>query len=595
MSSLHHPSRRDLARLCLGTTLSAVAAAAPQKSPPGARKSGTQSGMNAIYVADLSRCEPAAALTRSFEAGRWQLIDYETEDGVKGVMAAAYPEHRCAELTLPLNARGPHEVYLGINYTKARYPEWSPYGLLDVKLSGDDGFRRVAVESETVGADGKLKIGESSHCYKSIQEAYWRTADLTGKSLVFRQPHAPYDRPEHANISNLSYVKLVPLTEADRKDWEQDRTAEGTKRLAMLFCTGQFTGHTHGTYTYHPTSEQWFRDEFAPYLDSDFKLLIFEAMRGDFCLFKTRIGDVGNEENRWEGSWVDPLGTFTRLAHEHGMKILASLRMIGPQYPMNREPIARARYYWKHPEWAKRDRDGVPLSNWSLAFPQVRQYWLSLLRETLDYGTDGVQLHLNRSEPFVYYEEPVLREFRETFQEDPRKLPESDPRWQEHCAGYVTEYLREVRKLVNEKPGRELSVTVHGKGPERDNCDVERWLREGLVDYVMPSPNIDVAVLKRWRSLAGDRIHLWPDLMPRTQLSESYAKLAKTYLEAGADGFCVWDGERRAPRISEWAAVLQLGHLDRLDRLTEKGHSYYRRVPMKYLAGLSLNGSFGDG
>ncbi|HWC00355.1 MAG TPA: hypothetical protein VG672_26790, partial [Bryobacteraceae bacterium] len=295
----------------------------------------------------------------------------------------------------------------------------------------------------------------------------------------------------------------------------------------------------------------------------------------------------------------------TRIAHRNGVKIFASLRMIGRQFPMNREPIARARNYRKHPEWAKLDREGVPLSNWSLAFPQVRQYWLSLVREALAYGIDGIQLHLNRSTPFVYYEEPVVRAFRDRFGIDPRKLPESDSRWQTHCASYVTQFLREARRLVDEKPGRELGVTIYGQAtkydkepnftPLRYNCDIETWLREGLVHYLMPSPKVEPKFLRQWRSIAGDRVHLWPDLMPRTQPAESYANLAKQYRDAGADGFCVWDGERRAPRLSEWAAVGQLGRLDRLERLIEESRSYYRRVPMKYLGGLSAKESFLDG
>src|SRR5437870_2777181 len=93
------------------------------------------------------------------------------------------------------------------------------------------------------------------------------------------------------------------------------------------------------------------------------------------------------------------------------MKIFAALRMIGPAYPTNHSLIAAARHYWRHPEWTKRDRDGIPVSNLSLAYPGVRQYWLSLLRETLDYGIDGLQLQLNRCFPFVLYEEQPVRPF----------------------------------------------------------------------------------------------------------------------------------------------------------------------------------------
>ena len=581
-----------------GTLALGGQAARPQNGP-AAHMAG------AIFRADMAQCRPGDAMSRNFVKDRWRLIDYETEEGVKGIMASILPEHRGAELTLPLNAAGPHRIYLGINYTKARYPEWPGYGQLDVKLSGDAGFCRVAAEAGSVTADGKPKLGVNNDIYKSIHETYWKTADLSGRSLVFRQPREPYNRSGHANISNLCYVKLAPLDDEEQRRWKAAQRRDETRRGAILFCTAELTGATRGTETFHPTSHDWCRDEFEPYANSDFGIFVFEAMRGNFCLYRTKIGDVGTQDNRWPAAWVDPLASFTRLAHENGMKIFASLRMIGPQYPMNREPIGWARHYWKHREWAKLDRDGVPLSNWSLAFPGVRAYWLSLLRECLDYGIDGIQLHLNRSTPLIYYEAPVVQAFRQKHGEDPRRLPETDSRWRAHCAAYVTGYLREVRKLLDEKPGRELGVTIYGEPhkydrepnyhPIRYNCDVETWMREGLVDYLMPSPRIDLALLRKWREVAGHRVHLWPDLMPRAQPADAYVRLAKKYYDAGADGYCLWDAEQRPARISEWAAVQQLGHTEVLDRLNQEAAGYYRRVPIKYLAGFSVRESFHDG
>ena len=153
-------------------------------------------------------------------------------------------------------------------------------------------------------------------------------------------------------------------------------------------------------------------------------------MRGNYCLFQTKLGDVGNEENQWQSEWIDPLAAFTELAHRHGMKIFASQRMTGAQYPMNRAPIARARYFWKLQQFAKVDRNGVPTSNLSLAYPETRQHWLGLLREALSYGIDGIQIHLNRAVPFVLYEKPVVDAFKDQYGEDPRQLSELDPRWQ---------------------------------------------------------------------------------------------------------------------------------------------------------------------
>ncbi len=560
----------------------------------------------AIYRADMSRCHPASALTRKFERDRWQLLDYETEEGIKGVMATARPEHRCVQLTLPLDVSGLHHIYLGINYTKASYTEFSPYGQLEVKLTGDIGFRNVAAETGTKLPNGDPKIGDGQNLYKAIQETYWKTADLSGQSLVFRQPREIYRRPELAHFANLTYVRLVPLDEDGKRRWDEIQPADDTRRGAIIYCTGNFTGHTSGTYTFHPTDEQWIRDDFAPYVGSDIKLFIFEALRGNFAVYRTKIADIGTEDNRWQENWVDPLAVYTRLAHENGLKILASMRMIGAQYPMNREPISWARHYWRMRQWAKRDRQGIPLTGLSIAFPEVRQYWLSLLRETLAYGTDGVAIYLNRGAPFVYYEEPVVRSFQEKYGLDPRTVPTSDSRWQTHCARFMSQFLREIRKLVDEKPGRELGVTISGQTGEYDKdssrydpirygCDIETWLHERIVDYLMPSPYVDPELLRKWRRIGGPGVHLWPDLMPRTQMPHDYAALAKKYYEAGADGYCVWDGERRQQRISEWASVQRLGHRNLLDRIIAEGPSYHRKVYLKYFAGFSVEMSFLDG
>jgi len=567
-----------------------------KKTSPGGAREGT------LIRPDMSQCLPAKNLSRSFEKDRWQLIDYETTESVKGFMASAGPDHRCGELTLSLDAQGLYKIYLGIHMTKSHYRGDSNYGQLEVKLTNDGGFRRVGPEHKTVDEDGSTKFGDDDpDINKVITEAYWKTADLTGQSLTFRQQQYPYNRPEHARIANLSYVRLEPLNEQEKRQWQQLQPRGETRKLAIIFCTGQYTGHTRGTYTFHPTSKEWFKDEFEPFANSDIKILIFEALRGSSCVYKTNIGSLGTKDNRWQADWVDPLAEFTKLAHSNGMKIFASMRFIGPQYPMNRSPIAWAPNYWKHPEWTMRNREGVPITNLSLAYPQVRKYWLSLLRETLDYGTDGIQLNLNRSEPYVFYEEPVVRSFKEKYGEDPRKLSVEDPRWLAHSAGYLTRFVREVRKLVDEKPGRELGVTISGRkngNPahyEENHCDVETWLRERLVNYIMPTPHLHASLLRKWRKIGGDGVHLWPDLMPRAQSAGSYARLAKMYYQAGADGLCLWDGERRTARISEWAAVQRLGHVKLLDRLIEQGPSYYRAVDIKYLGGFDVKWSFKDG
>ncbi len=555
-----------------------------------------------IVISDMSVCKPAKNLSRTFEKNKWQLVEYETVEGIKGFMASAYPDQTCGELTLPLNAKGVYKIYLGIYESKSHYKGDSKYGRFEVKLTDDQGYRRVGPEWQTVDEDGSDKFGgHEVKIYKAITDAYWKTADLTGQSLTFRQLNYPYNRREHGTIANLTYVKLEPLSEKEKLKWQQFRQTDETHRLALIFCTGQFTGHTRGTYTFRPTSKDWFKDEFEPYRHTDIKIFIFEALRGNSCVYKTSIGSHGTEDNQWKKEWVDPLEEFTKLAHENDMKIFASMRFIGPQYPMNRSPIAWASYYWKNPQWTMLNKEGIPITNLSLAYPEVRQYWLSLLRETLSYGIDGIQLHLNRSEPYVFYEEPVVKSFINKFGFDPRTLSREDPRWVEHSAEYLTQFIREVRMLVDEIPGRELGITISGRKNGRpvhyteNHCDVETWITEQLVDYIMPTPYLHESHLKKWRKLGGSRVHIWPDLMPRAQTAASYARNAKKYYEAGADGLCLWDGERRTHRITEWSAVQRLGHKNQLDQIVKEGPSYYGAVDLKTLGGFDVKWSFKDG
>ena len=120
--------------------------------------------------------------SKTFEANHWQLIEYETNEGVIGTMASANPDERCGELTLPLEATGIYRVYLGIHETKSHFRGSSSYGQIEVKLTDDAGFRRVGPEADTVDRDGTTKFGNDDEpsLEKVITEAYWKTADLLG-------------------------------------------------------------------------------------------------------------------------------------------------------------------------------------------------------------------------------------------------------------------------------------------------------------------------------------------------------------------------------------------------------------------------------
>ncbi len=558
----------------------------------------------------MSLCQPKQPFWKNPQKGCWQLVSFETEEGVKGNMAFATPEAQAGEIQLPLNLDGLYKIYLGINYTRMpgsdtfHHREWPLYGQLEAKLTDDAGFSRFALE---IGwrCENIHKVGRDSEVYKSIQEVFWKTTRLDGQSLIFRPMQWPYNSPYLGKTANISYVKLIPVDGEEAEQIQLLKPRPDTRNIALQWCTGILTGHAFGTPDYHPTDSEWYRHEFEPYKNTDVGIFIFEAIRGNLCAYRTRIGDVGGEDNLWKKQWIDSLAAFKELAHADGMKVFSGMRMMGPGYPMIPNPIGWGSFYWKNRQWAKLDREGVPTTNLSLAYPEVRNHWISLLRETLDYGIDGVQVYLHRCQPFVLYEEPVVESFIKTYGIDPREVSSIDPRWLEHSAGYVTTFLREIRTLVDEKPGRELGVTFYGTGfkyetdkvydPLKYNCDVLTWIREGLVDYLMPTTSVEPGFIEQWKEVGGDRLHIWPDMMPRNQPGEDFVRLAQNYYDRGADGFSLWDGDRRPAHASEWAVLRQLGHREELDYLSTACPDYHRRIKLKYLNGFSVHHSFHDG
>ena len=171
----------------------------------------------AIIASDMSVCEPASSLSWEDLPDRWRLYDYETEEGVSGILAYALPDEDPGEIRLPISLKGAYEIYVGINYTRAQgeFDAWSIWGYLQLKLERDTGFRRFTLEIGWRGYNAPHKVGRDAEIYRSIQECYWRTADLTcEKAVVIRTVGEPY-RSMVNRPAGISYIKFVPVGDED--------------------------------------------------------------------------------------------------------------------------------------------------------------------------------------------------------------------------------------------------------------------------------------------------------------------------------------------------------------------------------------------
>ena len=66
-----------------------------------------------VYLTDLDRCEPAAALVDVPALRHWRTLAYTTED-LQGTMLLAGPQTAAPTITYPLEASGWHAISVGL-------------------------------------------------------------------------------------------------------------------------------------------------------------------------------------------------------------------------------------------------------------------------------------------------------------------------------------------------------------------------------------------------------------------------------------------------------------------------------------------------
>ena len=540
--------------------------------------------MKEAIISDLSICQPSNRLDRDYRHGTWRLIDYETE-AFSGTMIYSGPGMNSAPLTLPLGCKGYYAIYLGVHY-----PGQFGEAHVRVRLTDDPAYTLVRAEIQLAkdlnGIPPELR---RSHTYKQfadyqVSEAFWKVADLTAQDVVISCFNADGRGGSYAEMySSLVYVRLAPLSEAELDQYRQELPHEDTKRLVAMNDGGIFSD-------LRTKEDIW--AQFEPYRDSDVDLLLWTTFKGENCTYRSRIGRTLTDSDnpfdrfaaheRWavtiktlEEQGIDFMTEVVKAAHTLGLRIFPSLRLQGPKaVPLEME---KGSFYERHPEFRCKDKHGSGLAHLSLAFPEVRQLWISLLCEALEYGFDGVHVIFCRSQPFVLYEEPVIQRFREEYGQDVRECPDDDPRFWSVLSIFVTQFARELKTAVDamsQKMGKKLEIAYDvtstmesrlrapgidsssrlevaggtgkynlSEGIESNlvwGVDVETLVREGLVDYLMPHPTFAMNAaewMKPMVDLVKDTpVKLYPDLYPRHQPPAASLYSAQTLYDLGCDG-----------------------------------------------------------
>jgi uroporphyrinogen-III decarboxylase len=578
-------------------------------------------GRTARLISDLGVCTPGEALAARHTKGHWKVLSYQTADLAKrikppgfedltdsppawwkggrahfgtyqpgeisGRSLQALPRSNAPEVVLPLRAEGWHAIFIGIA------------GLEDIdggqagirfKLTGDESFQLHGIRA--AGKSGNAEQwGPSGPPEHLIEEIFLKCADLTGRNLHLAQQSTGEAKP-----ADIYYVKLLPLTESEIQSIAQIPQQGATRRLIGTFDGLGSLGDRQ------PTTKAELLEIFEPFRQSDFGTIWWGIGIADIVNYRTSVGSTCGEhqtdavhprnlEANIDASvqglirnGIDISRAVVEASHAVGCDIQAYLR---PAAWVRPEPMSDSwcsTFFEAHPEWRCRDRNGVEAPRMSFAVPEVRRHLIDLFTEVLDAGFDGINIAYNRGMPLILWEDAFCESFQAAHGVDARQVAEDDPRLYELRGDFMTQWMREIRALLDAHPQRQ-SLKRHLKlsailfATEADNrrfgLDAERWVREGLIDqigiaqagpwYISAEP-IDLDWYRRITK--GKNVTLHPMILswviPNALQIPALLQKAVKWHDEGADSMLVWDCDIKSVDGATWPTISRLGHISEM-------------------------------
>lgn len=459
--------------------------------------------------------------------GVWQVVDYTTDD-FSGKLILAQPETNAPDVKVKIPLKGTYEIYLGLfqNFCDQ----------IKVKLTTDPVFERLRHSSKVAGK-------------QAFEDVYWKTIHINGsEEIIIRQEPGiraavGYIMAKKPHKKRLEKKYLIHLTDDGFPSnygipEDVDDACWNIYACARLKPDYVSRGINPTGMADYPTKHPELRRNVEKMLETLFPAEIYKQCYQTLAKFFRENKNVPQR--------------YFEIAKSSGIKALAYCRMA--MYHANPPwDCFRSDFYDLHPEFRCIDIDGIPVNRMSFAYPEVRQEFIKMFTEAVEFGAQGATNCFVRGFPFVCYEEPVRKKFKQIYNQDITKLPETDRRAQQVKAEFVTEYMRELRNALNRAGKSLLNVAiVHAN---EDTCwyyglDVRTWVKEGLIDILCPYTwtiegepcQIDMKFFVD--VVNGSNVKLMPFLgaVFNDRNPASFLTRAIEMTDYPIDGFSFWDG-----------------------------------------------------
>jgi hypothetical protein len=419
-----------------------------------------------VMLQDLARFAPEAAPTAK---DAWDCVTADQPAHTSTISLLVSRGH-APTLRIPLPVSGWHAVAIGLVGGDSR---------VVAKLLPDGSPRTCRLEGWGQGRPGMV-LGQTLVGCRDLSNSVLEITPVKG---------AP---------ARLAFVRLLGLS-ADEIAVAKAATRPVDARRVIIHSDG-YSGFYSGGYA---TKEKLQRviDRFAGSQIYSFDWCI----GGSTFTYNTQIGTLfgshvktfwrqgdrraGEALQQLIAAGEDPLRVVIDRARKRGIRINATLRM-NANYGGEIAKSFNGEFYWQNLALRIVDKKGKPHPHLSYAYPEVRNFRLAIIREAAGYGIDGIHMNFLRHPPFFGHDPPLVTAFRKKFGVEPDAVPD-DERWHRLRADIMTEFVRQVRKALDEvgaQTGRRiaLSATMEFKDYLKQGLDVERWVKEGLVDLISP-------------------------------------------------------------------------------------------------------------
>ncbi len=550
----------------------------------------------AIMFADFSKALPVAALTSGHrEKGKWKVLPYSTTD-LKGNAISTYSFTGASPVTLPLDTKGWHAVYVGVCTVSTGFKE-AKNGL-QVKLSSESVFKRIA--NNMALQPNRVDV---------IEEEFLTVASLDGQSIEFAPlPNLP---------ATICYVKLVPLSDQEIAAYTSEKADAAQSPARTSIAT--FDGHSW-IWPYEPKTVDDLLASLHGFENSDIGKWWFQVLGADLVIYPSKVGNMPGEytvdfptaahasfTHSLKGLWangINPLKVARDEARRQGVEFHVMLRPAGWKAAIPYEETFNSKFFDEHPEWRCIDRDGTPTMYMSYACPQVRQHLLEIFRETLELEPDGVGFLFNRGMPMILWEDAFCERFEQVYNADARQVAEDDHRILSMRSTIMTEFMQEIRRLLDEtadKQGRtnRYKISLGTFSKEEDNqkfgFDLPHWIQKGLVDelgvawfahhtsFAQP----DMAYYKKLT--AGSKVGVYPFVISwKPGKPQELCKKVTAFYNGGAAGIAIWDpsvevGWTETQHGNVFDVLSRLGQRDLIAKWAEKGVPLPHSIPLTRL------------